>query len=75
MAKSISERDVMLVWETYVSNGGNAHETARTLHVTQGWVNRRLEKARKFFEDRAHGETRTHLGSFMKPEFEVNAGY
>ena len=30
---------------------------------------------RKFFEDRAHGETRTHLGSFMKPEFEVNAGY
>ena len=68
MVKSITESEVMLVWETYVANGRNGYETARSMGVSQGWLNRRLEKARKFFEDTKDTEEQFYIDKSALPD-------
>ncbi len=68
MVKPITKEEVVLVWETYVSNGRNAHEAARALAVTQSWLNRRLKKAREFFEDTKDKEEQFYIDKSALPD-------
>ena len=68
MTKSITESEIVLVWEAYVANGRNAHEAARSLGVSQSWLNRRLGKARKFFEDTKDEEEQFYIDKSALPD-------
>mgnify|MGYP001495741706 CR=1 FL=1 len=68
MVKPITKEEVVLVWETYVTSGRNAHEAARALAVPQSWLNRRLQKAREFFEDTKDKEEQFYIDKSALPD-------